>query len=215
MRYHHLLPNIHVIACDYLCRRINVEYSINNGIIYIITLCELLCCEENCRQEGVCFGPVLAVPLYFMLGERRVDYGPTGNEFLMLAKSLIQFRDNNANNFNIPHDFNLNFQTMELRMRLIISGFIRARVEGRVRRRGGRRFPKFWLNTLSFYQFFLRPIIIIIAISAPSSVENPGSQLPSWINSNVKFDEWSIQNRSIYAIFVTRLEVLSSSLAIE
>lgn len=113
MRYHHLLPNIHVIACDYLCRRINVEYSINNGIIYIITLCELLCCEENCGQEGVCFGPVLAVPLYFMLGERRVDYGPTGNEFLMLAKSLIQFRDNNANNFNIPHDFNLNFQTIE------------------------------------------------------------------------------------------------------
>lgn len=36
-----------------------------------------------------------------------------GNEFLMLAKSLIQFRDNNANNFNIPHDFNLNFQTIE------------------------------------------------------------------------------------------------------
>lgn len=43
-------------------------------------------------------------------------YGTTtGNEFLMLAKSLIQFRDNNANNFNIPHDFNLNFQTIEPR----------------------------------------------------------------------------------------------------
>lgn len=54
-----------------------------------------------------------------------MDYGPsqaTGNEFLMLAKSLIQFRDNNANNFNIPHDFNLNFQAIELRMRVIISG---------------------------------------------------------------------------------------------
>lgn len=53
-------------------------------------------------------------------------YGTTtGNEFLMLAKSLIQFRDNNANNFNIPHDFNLNFQTIEPRVRMTLVMTIR------------------------------------------------------------------------------------------
>lgn len=60
-----------------------------------------------------CSHPPHCYSYMHVLGGLRSSRRVGGNEFLMSAKSLIQFRDNNANNFNIPHDFNLNFQTIE------------------------------------------------------------------------------------------------------